>query len=61
MPGWKGYDSLVYVDYYHNDLWKDQWDWDRIGKLKKTPHEKALLDLRIAMYNIGNKYTLVRE
>jgi hypothetical protein len=60
MQNDKGYDSLIYVC-YDNDLWRDQWDWKRIRKLKKTPYERALLDMRIAMYNIGNKFNMVRD
>jgi hypothetical protein len=61
MPDYiKSYDSLVYVGggyHHHGDLWKDQWDWKRIRDLKKTPYERALLDLRIAMYNLDNRFT----
>lgn len=61
MNNWKGYDSSLYVSYSDHKLWIDRWDWERIRKLKKTPHERALLDLRIAVYNLGNKFTTVRE
>jgi hypothetical protein len=62
MPeGRRSYDSLVYVDHGGSYYWHDQWDWKRIRKLKKTPHERALLDLRVAMYNLGDKFRTGRE